>query len=112
MFQLWLNQNGLQLEPQRATDTTTVIQTGAVEVILITKTAYSANAVGQNITIQGKSNSANLSIHPYDIMGNKITGISYKLAVAGVTDESWDGSKDITVDGDQVHLQYMTLLLL
>lgn len=83
-----------------ATDTTTVTQTGAVEVILITKTAYSANAVGQNITIQGKSNSANLSIHPYDIIGNKITGISYKLAVAGVTDESWDGSKDTTVDGD------------
>lgn len=83
-----------------ATDTTAVTQEGAAEVITIETKEYSANAVGQNITIQGKSNSANLSIHPYDILGNKITGISYKLAVAGVTDDSWDGSKDTTVDGD------------
>ena len=83
-----------------ATDTTAVTQEGAAEVITIETKEYSANAVGQNITIQGKSNSANLSIHPYDIVGNKITGISYKLAVAGVTDDSWDGSKDTTVDGD------------
>ena len=83
-----------------ATDTTAVTQEGATEVITIETKEYSANAVGQNITIQGKSNSANLSIHPYDVIGNKITGISYKLAVAGVTDESWDGSKDTTVDGD------------
>lgn len=80
-----------------ATDTTTVTQTGAVEVILITKTAYSANAVGQNITIQGKSNSADLNI----VVGDStIPGLAYKLAVAGVTDESWNGNDDITVDGD------------
>ena len=83
-----------------ATDTTAVTQEGATEVITIETKEYSANAVGQNITIQGKSNSANLSIHPYDIIGHKITGISYKLAVAGVTDKSWDGSEDTTVDGD------------
>lgn len=83
-----------------ATDTTAVAQEGAAEVITIETKTYSANAVGQNITIQGKSNSANLSIHPYDVLGHKITGISYKLAVAGVADESWDGSKDTTVDGD------------
>lgn len=80
-----------------ATDTTAVTQEGAAEVITIETKEYSANAVGQNITIQGKSNSANLNI----VLGESvISGLSYKLAVAGVTDESWDGNKDITVDGD------------
>lgn len=80
-----------------ATDTTAVTQEGAAEVITIETKEYSANAVGQNITIQGKSNSANLNI----VLGESvIPGLSYKLAVAGVTDESWDGNKDITVDGD------------
>ena len=80
-----------------ASDTTAVSQAGAAEVITIATKTYSANRVGQNITIQGKSNSANLSI----VAGtSNIPGLVYKLAVAGVTDESWDGSKDITVDGD------------
>lgn len=80
-----------------ATDTTAVSQGGAAEVITIETKEYSANAVGQNITIQGKSNSANLSIVAGDSV---IPGLTYKLAVAGVTDESWDGSEDTTVDGD------------
>lgn len=80
-----------------ATDTTAVSQAGAAEIITIATKTYSANRVGQNITIQGKSNSANLSI----VAGaSTLLGLTYKLAVAGVTDESWDGSKDITVDGD------------
>lgn len=80
-----------------ATDTTAVSQVGAAEVITIETKTYSANAVGQNITIQGKSNSANLNI----VVGDStIPGLTYKLAVAGVTDESWNGSDDITVDGD------------
>ena len=80
-----------------ATDTTAVSQAGAAEVITIATKTYSADKVGQNVTIQGKSNSANLSI----VAGtSNIPGLVYKLAVAGVTDESWDGSKDITVDGD------------
>ena len=80
-----------------ATDTTAVSQVGAAEVITIETKTYSANRVGQNFTIQGKSNSANLSI----VAGtSNIPGLVYKLAVAGVTDESWDGSKNITVDGD------------
>lgn len=80
-----------------ATDTTAITQKGAAEVITIETKEYSANAVGQNITIQGKSNSANLSIVAGDSV---IPGLIYKLAVAGVTDESWDGSEDTTVDGD------------
>lgn len=80
-----------------ATDTTAVSQVGAAEVITITTKTYSANAVGQNITIQGKSNSADLNIVPG---ANTIPGLVYKLAVAGVTDKSWNGSDDISVDGD------------
>lgn len=80
-----------------ATDTTAVTQVGAAEVITIETKTYSANAVGQNITIQGKSNSADLNIVAGD---STIPGLVYKLAVAGVTDESWDGSEDTTVDGD------------
>lgn len=80
-----------------ATDTTAVSQVGAAEVITIETKEYSANAVGQNITIQGKSNSADLNI----VVGDStIPGLVYKLAVAGVTDESWNGSDDISVDGD------------
>lgn len=80
-----------------ATDTTAVSQVGAAEVITIETKEYSANAVGQNITIQGKSNSADLNIVAGD---STIPGLVYKLAVAGVTDESWNGSDDISVDGD------------
>lgn len=80
-----------------ATDTTAVSQVGAAEVITIETKTYSANAVGQNITIQGKSNSADLNI----VVGDStIPGLVYKLAVAGVTDESWNGNDDISVDGD------------
>lgn len=80
-----------------ATDTTAVSQVGAAEVITIETKTYSADKVGQNITIQGKSNSADLNI----VVGDStIPGLTYKLAVAGVTDESWNGSTDISVDGD------------
>ena len=80
-----------------ATDTTAVSQVGAAEVITIKTKEYSANAVGQNITIQGKSNSADLNIVAGD---STISGLTYKLAVAGVTDKSWNGNSDISVDGD------------
>lgn len=80
-----------------AIDTTAVSQVGAAEVITIETKTYSADKVGQNITIQGKSNSADLNI----VVGDStISGLVYKLAVAGVTDESWNGSTDISVDGD------------
>lgn len=80
-----------------ATDTTAVSQVGAAEVITTETKTYSADKVGQNVTIQGKSNSADLNI----VVGDStIPGLTYKLAVAGVTDESWNGSDDITVDGD------------
>lgn len=80
-----------------AVDTTAVSQVGAAEAIIITTKTYSADKVGQNITIHGKSNSADLNI----VVGDStIPGLVYKLAVAGVTDESWNGNDDISVDGD------------
>ena len=79
------------------TDTIAVSQVGAEEVITIETKEYSANAVGQNITIQGKSNSAKLLVNTSDKV---IEGLTYKLAIAGVTDESWNGNSDISVDGD------------
>ena len=80
-----------------ASDTTAVSQVGAAEVITIETKEYSANAVGQNITIQGKSNSADLNI----VVGDStIPGLAYKLAVAGVEEKSWDGSTDTTITGD------------
>lgn len=80
-----------------ASDTTAVTQVGAAEVITIATKTYSADKVGQSVTIQGKSNSANLSI----VAGtSNIPGLIYKLAVAGIADTSWDGSKDTVVDGD------------
>lgn len=80
-----------------ASDTTAVSQVGAAEAIIIATKTYSADKVGQNITIHGKSNSADLNI----VVGDStIPGLVYKLAVAGVTDESWNGNDDISVDGD------------
>lgn len=79
-----------------ATDTTAVSQAGAAEVITVEAKEYSANAVGQNIVIQGKSNSANLNI----VDTVSIPGTTFELAVAGVKDESWNGKTDIAVDGD------------
>lgn len=79
-----------------ATDTTAVSQVGAAEVITIETKTYSANAVGQSITIQGRSNSADLNI----VDTVSIPGTTFELAVAGVKDESWNGKSDISVDGD------------
>ena len=78
------------------TDTTAVSQIGAAEVITVEKTTYTAVAIGQNVTIQGRSNSANLVCQ----FSTAESTLPVKLAVAGVTDESWNGIRDTTVDGD------------
>ena len=80
-----------------ASDTTAVSQVGAAEFITISTKTYTADKVGQSVTIAGSSNSANLRI----VAGTStIQGLTYKLAVEGVADASWDGNKDTTVDGD------------
>lgn len=79
-----------------ASDTTAVSQVGANEVITVEKTTYTAVAIGQNVTIQGRSNSANLVCQ----FSTAESTLPVKLAVAGVTDESWNGIRDTTVDGD------------
>ena len=78
------------------TDTTAVSQVGANEVIIVDKLEYTATAIGQNVTIHGRSNSANLVCQFSASDG----ALPIKLAVAGVTDESWDGMRDTVVDGD------------
>ena len=80
-----------------ATDTTAVSQVGAAEVITIETKTYAADKVGQNITIQGKSNSADLNIVAGD---STIPGLTYSLSVAGVIDRAWDGNTVTAVSGD------------
>lgn len=82
-----------------ATDTTAVTQEGATEVITVDKTEYSAVAVGQRVTVSGKSNSARLKlltveIHPEDIVQDA------ELSINGKVDETWILSEDGTVTGD------------
>lgn len=82
-----------------ATDTTAVSQEGAAEVITVDKTEYSAVAVGQRVTVSGKSNSARLKlltveIHPEDIVQDA------ELSINGKVDETWTLSEDGTVTGD------------
>lgn len=78
------------------TDTTAVSQVGAAEVIIVDKLEYTAAAIGQNVTIHGRSNSANLVCQ----FSTSDGALPIKLAVAGVTDESWNGMRDSVVDGD------------
>lgn len=78
------------------TDTTAVSQIGANEVITIEKTEYRVAAVGQKITIQGKSNAALLTLAT-DIPE---TLQSPELAIAGVKDTAWDGVENVYVTGD------------
>lgn len=79
-----------------ATDTTAVSQVGAAEVITVEKKTYTAAAVGQKVTIQGKSNSATL----YLIIDNPGMIQSPELAIAGVKDTTWDGVENTQVTGD------------
>lgn len=83
-----------------ATDTTAVTQEGATEVITIDKTEYTAAAVGQRVTISGKSNSARLkpSLTEFPLDSSMIE--SFELAINGKTDVAWASSEDSTVTGD------------
>jgi hypothetical protein len=79
-----------------ATDTTAVSQVGADEVITVEKKTYTVAAVGQKITIQGKSNSAALCL----FVDNPGMIQSAELAIAGVKDTNWDGVENTQVTGD------------
>lgn len=80
-----------------ATDTTAVSQGGAEEVINVSnQSSDTAAAVGQSITLSGTSNSAALKI----LKGVHIEGTTYKLAIAGVTVDSWNGTDNIEIPGD------------
>lgn len=82
-----------------ATDTTAVTQEGATEVITVDKTEYSAVAVGQRVTVSGKSNSSRLKLltvemYPEDIVQDA------ELSINGKADGTWTLSGDGIVTGD------------
>lgn len=84
-----------------ATDTTAVTQMGAKEVITVDKTVYrDISAVGQRVTISGKSNSSTLKVTTFGDYISHIDGLTYELAVAGVKEASWDGSTNTEISGD------------
>lgn len=82
-----------------ATDTTAVTQEGATEVITIDKTEYSAAAVGQRVTVSGKSNSARLKLLTVEIYPEDIVQDA-ELSINGKADGTWTLSGDGTVTGD------------
>lgn len=82
-----------------ATDTTAVTQEGATEVITIDKTEYSAAAVGQRVTVSGKSNSARLKLLTVEIYPEDIVQDA-ELSINGKVDGTWILSGDGTVTGD------------
>ena len=82
-----------------ATDTTAVTQEGAAEVITINSTEYAAAAVGQRVTISGKSNSARLKLLTVEIYPEDIVQDA-ELSINGKVDGSWILSGDGTVTGD------------
>lgn len=82
-----------------ATDTTAVTQEGATEVIIVDKTEYSAAAVGQRVTVSGKSNSARLKLLTVEIYPEDIVQ-GAELSINGKVDGTWTLSGDGTVTGD------------
>lgn len=82
-----------------ATDTTAVTQEGATEVITINSTEYTAAAVGQRVTISGKSNSARLKLLTVEIYPEDIVQDA-ELSINGKADGTWILSGDGTVTGD------------
>lgn len=77
-------------------DTSSVVQSGKAEHITITTKSYSVGNNGGTVEITGVSNSAALSL----VGSTRIDGATYALEVNTVPDESWNGSNDVTVDGD------------
>ena len=82
-----------------ASDTTAVSQVGAAEVITIDKKEYTASAVGQRITIQGKSNSAWLQ--PLFTSVGVEAFITFELSVNGEEVPGWNTvDKGYAISGD------------
>lgn len=78
-----------------AQDSTTVTQEGKAEFIQITSNSLTPiSAVGQEVTILGKSNSAALKV----LTPNNVNIKS--LAIDGAPQEDWDGITNINIGGD------------
>jgi len=77
-------------------DSTTVEQTGKAEHITITsERMLNVPATGQQVTLQGTSNSAALKVILSDI-----TATVDSLKINGEEQEGWDGNKTINITGD------------
>ena len=77
-------------------DSTTVEQTGKAEHITVTSDKMiSVPATGQQVTLQGTSNSAALKV-----ILTSITATVDSLKINGEEQKDWDGSESINIPGD------------
>lgn len=77
-------------------DSTTVEQTGKAEHITVTsESMINVPATGQQVTLQGTSNSAALKVILSDV-----TATINSLKINGEVQEDWDGSESINIPGD------------
>ena len=80
-----------------ATDTTTIKQNAYKETIIADAISFNAAAIGASISVSGSSNSSKLNI----VAGSSvINDVTYSIKINDVLDTSWNGSSDITIDGD------------
>lgn len=80
-----------------ATDTTNISQKAYKETIIADAISFNAAAIGASISVSGSSNSSKLNI----VAGSSvINDVTYSIKINDVLDTSWNGSSDITIDGD------------
>lgn len=80
-----------------ATDTVSVTQSGKAEFITTNSTSFNVGNNGGTVLIEGSSNSAGIKVVENT---QHVGGAGYSIEVNEVEDESWNGSSDITIDGD------------
>lgn len=80
-----------------AQDTSQVVQHGKAEFITAGGISLSVGNEGGDVVISGTSNSANIKVTEGS---DKIDGVTYKIKVNEVEDDSWNGNSDTGIDGD------------
>lgn len=79
-----------------ASDSSQVVQEGKIEHITINTTSYNISNNGGTVEITGTSNSPTLSVVPT----TSISGVTQKIEINEIEDDSWNGDDDVTIDGD------------
>lgn len=77
--------------------TSQVVQHGKAEFITAGETSLSVGNEGGDVVISGTSNSANIKVTEGS---DKVDGVTYKIKVNEVEDDSWNGNSDTGIDGD------------